>query len=82
MMPTENLCGYVSSIPLERVRAFEQIERNRQDLMDGRATPGARAYAEFLSAVESDATYSHGGFGRFAPDKASIERQWPFLSEK
>lgn len=65
----------------KKLESYRQIERNRQDLISGRPTAGALAYARFLNAIENDATLSNGGFKKFECSDGEVARAYPFLKE-
>ena len=70
---------YSSDAYKQKLAAAQRQERNRQDLMAGRATPGSLAYARFLSAVLNDATVnSEVGF---CPNDTDVLRDYPFLRD-
>lgn len=65
----------------EKLAAAHEIEAARQALCRQEATPRTLAYARFLLAVESDATYSGGSFGNFvAPPDDELLRRYPFFA--
>jgi hypothetical protein len=86
---TEDLIGpayyadpyYQSAHYAEKLAAAYAMEAARQELQRGEATHASLAYARFLSAVENDATMSHGRFKAFTTTDGEVARAWPFLAE-
>jgi hypothetical protein len=89
-MPKENLISktyyqdpyYQSKEYKKKVKNALEIEQNRSDLIAKRNTIGAKNYARFLMAVENDASFSRGKFGKFTlPSDENLIRRYPFLKE-
>lgn len=76
-----SLLNYQSEVPATVVEAYREIELTRQALCRGEATAKTLAYARFLSAIENDATLSHGAFKACRPDDEDVIRRWPFLAD-
>jgi len=75
-----SLLNYKSEVPKERLEAAQRTELTRQSLLRGEATADTLAYARFLSAVQNDATISHGSRKGFKPDDdKQLARDYPFL---
>lgn len=70
---------YRSSIPAERVRAYEEQERIRQAFQRKEPSLETLNYARFLTAFENDAKVIGGAFR--PDDDQEILRRWPFLAE-